>query len=151
MHNTLIHTRRRRNTKTSTSAVLALTGAQRETAMKQEPGVGSGTVGRSKNSSSLINFYGWQRGHADTCPTLGCSLLHSHHSSLAIVPVCVQTRKERDMWVFLLHRRVRQELFSCLSGITLYQPHESNIRYITASSARLKPDEPRCLSRDELV
>lgn len=104
VNKSLIQKRRRRSKHTTrqshkdkhthTHTILVLTAATRETVIKQDPIIRAGTTERSKNSSSLINFYGWQRGHADTRPTLGCSLLHSHHSSyirqgVSTVPVCV--------------------------------------------------------------
>lgn len=172
MHNTLTHTKEKKHTPfdfhTETSSGTPFSPWQ---PLKEKPlwsrsrGVRSGTAKRSKNSSSLINFYGWQRGHADTCPTLGCSLLHSHHSSCTprsvySPGVCAgKRRKERerkklqapssrfDSFTLTLGK----ELFLCLSSITLHQSHESNIHYITTSSTRLEPDGPHQLRGDGLI
>lgn len=76
-----IHIKTSARARTHTHTILALTAASREIVMKQELSVHARVPEHGKNSSSLINFYGRQRGRADTCPTPGCSLLPSHHSS----------------------------------------------------------------------
>lgn len=54
----------------------------------------------NKPSSSLINFYGCQRGHSDTCLTAHSSLFHPSTREHLSVCVCVyeQLRQKQSKW-----------------------------------------------------
>lgn len=78
--------------------------APEEAVIKQQPSACAWATEHNKNSFPLINFYGWRRGHVDTCLMQCCTLFltsHIHTYSGNGVCMCV--------WVFVCLDRNKGE------------------------------------------